>query len=49
LLCWRSDEESVAYYHGPEGYAGRRPIPESCSSDTGERDRSQTEVKATDG
>ena len=26
-LCWRSDEESVAYYHGPEGYAGRKPIP----------------------
>lgn len=26
-LCWRSDEPRVAFYHGPEGYAGRRPIP----------------------
>jgi hypothetical protein len=29
LLCWRSDEPSVAFYHAPEaGYAGRKPIPE---------------------
>ena len=27
-LCWRSDEPSVAHYHGPEGYSGRKPIPE---------------------
>ena len=27
-LCWRSDEPSVAHYHGLEGYAGRKPIPE---------------------
>ncbi len=28
LLCWRSDEEKVAYFHDAEsGYAGRRPIP----------------------
>lgn len=28
LLCWRSDEPAVAYYHGyDEGYAGRRAIP----------------------
>ncbi|MDA0746259.1 MAG: DUF2203 domain-containing protein [bacterium] len=27
-LCWRSDEPSVAFYHGQEGYAGRKPIPE---------------------
>lgn len=28
LLCWRSDEESVLWYHGAEdGFAGRRPIP----------------------
>ena len=27
LLCWRSDEEEVAWFHGYEdGYAGRRPI-----------------------
>lgn len=30
LLCWRSDEPMVRYYHSPEGgYAGRRPIPEA--------------------
>ena len=29
LLCWRSDEESVTWYHTPEdGYSGRTPIPE---------------------
>ena len=29
LLCWRSDEEDVKYYHSAEeGYAGRKPIPE---------------------
>jgi hypothetical protein len=28
LLCWRSDEPAVRFYHTPEaGYAGRRPIP----------------------
>ncbi len=28
FLCWRSDEERVAWYHGvEEGYAGRQPIP----------------------
>lgn len=28
LLCWRSDEESILYYHGLiEGYSGRKPIP----------------------
>ena len=27
-LCWRSDELEIAHYHGPEGYAGRKPIPE---------------------
>ena len=30
LLCWRSDEPSIGFYHPPEaGYAGRKPIPES--------------------
>ena len=29
FLCWRSDEESIEYYHPmSEGYAGRRKIPE---------------------
>ncbi|MBI1939342.1 MAG: DUF2203 domain-containing protein [Ignavibacteriales bacterium] len=29
LLCWRSDEDSVKFYHGiEEGYVGRKPIPE---------------------
>lgn len=28
LLCWRSDEPGVLYYHGLEaGYAGRKRIP----------------------
>ena len=28
LLCWRSDEDSVAWYHAPEGgFSGRTPIP----------------------
>lgn len=28
LLCWRSDEPAIRYYHGvEEGYAGRKPIP----------------------
>ena len=27
LLCWRSDEPSVAWFHGhEEGYSGRQPI-----------------------
>jgi hypothetical protein len=27
LLCWRSDEPQVAWFHGyDDGYAGRRPI-----------------------
>jgi len=28
LLCWRSDEEIVSWYHDLEhGYSGRKPIP----------------------
>lgn len=28
-LCWRSDEESIRYYHGTQnGYADRKMIPE---------------------
>jgi len=28
LLCWKSDEESIIYYHGLlDGFAGRKPIP----------------------
>ncbi len=34
LLCWRSDEDSVAHYHGEaDGFAGRRPIPASLLGD----------------
>jgi hypothetical protein len=25
-LCWKIDEPEVMYYHGPEGFAGRRRI-----------------------
>ena len=29
LLCWKSDEDEIKYYHDIEsGYAGRKPIPE---------------------
>ncbi len=29
LLCWRSDEESIKYYHGLlEGFVGRKLIPD---------------------
>ncbi|MCP3915612.1 MAG: DUF2203 domain-containing protein [bacterium] len=29
LLCWRSDEENVTWYHTPDGgFAGRQPIPD---------------------
>jgi hypothetical protein len=29
LLCWRSDEDSIGFYHSLEdGFAGRKPIPE---------------------
>lgn len=28
-LCWKSDEDDIAYYHYiEEGFAGRKPIPE---------------------
>lgn len=31
LLCWKSDEESLQYYHGyHDGFAGRKLIPEYC-------------------
>ena len=33
LLCWRSDEKEVAFYHDLEsGYAGRLPIPKEFLS-----------------
>lgn len=29
LLCWKSDEEDIRYYHSLlDGFAGRKPIPE---------------------
>ena len=29
LLCWRSDEPDVRWYHGyHDGYSGRKPVPE---------------------
>jgi len=34
LLCWRSDEERVEWYHLPDaGYAGRTPIPDELLED----------------
>jgi hypothetical protein len=30
LLCWRSDEPEVRWYHPLDGgYSGRKPIPEN--------------------
>ena len=29
LLCWRSDEETIGFYHSvEEGFVGRKPIPQ---------------------
>lgn len=34
LLCWRSDEPEVAYYHDyTSGFAGRKPIPQEDSDE----------------
>jgi hypothetical protein len=34
LLCWRSDEDAVTWYHdAEEGFAGRQPIPEDLLDD----------------
>jgi hypothetical protein len=34
LLCWRSNEDRVRFYHAPnEGFAGRMPIPEDLLED----------------
>ena len=36
LLCWRSDEESVRFYHAPDaGFAGRKPIPRRLLEEDG--------------
>lgn len=38
LLCWRSDEDAVRWFHAPEsGYAGRKPIPDRFLGDSEER------------
>ena len=35
LLCWRSDEPAVVWYHTPDGgFAGRQPIPEELLEET---------------
>ncbi len=29
FLCWRSDEDTLGWYHGiQDGYQGRRPLPQ---------------------
>jgi len=39
LLCWRSDEPRVEWYHAPEaGFAGRKPIPTRLMADVEERE-----------
>jgi hypothetical protein len=33
MLCWRSDEDEIKYYHDIEaGYSGRKLIPEDTSA-----------------
>jgi hypothetical protein len=33
MLCWRSDEDEIKYYHDIEaGYSGRKLIPEEYLS-----------------
>jgi hypothetical protein len=33
LLCWKSDEENILYYHShSEGFTSRKPIPEEYLS-----------------
>jgi hypothetical protein len=35
MLCWRSDEDTLQYYHGiEEGFAGRKPIPAELLHET---------------
>jgi hypothetical protein len=35
MLCWKSDEEGILYYHDAEaGFAGRRPIPKEAMEET---------------
>ena len=35
LLCWRSDESELAFYHRiDEGYAGRKPLPPDWTGET---------------
>jgi len=36
LLCWRSNEDRVRWYHAPDaGFAGRVPIPDELLEDGG--------------
>ncbi len=46
LLCWRSDEPRVRWYHSLEGgYAARRPIPDHLlEEDEGERNSKEASV-----
>lgn len=40
LLCWRSDEPDVRWFHGFEdGFAGRQPIPEHLLNGPSEKVR----------
>lgn len=40
LLCWRSDEPDVRWYHPfEEGFAGRQPIPEHLLEGSPEKAR----------
>lgn len=52
LLCWRSDEPELRYYHGlHDGYAGRKPIPECLLQEpsVGSPDTSATDANQEAG
>lgn len=43
LLCWRSDEPDVRWYHGfDDGFAGRQPIPEDLLNDSSKKAHQDT-------
>jgi hypothetical protein len=42
LLCWRSDEPELRFFHRPEaGYAGRQPIPRALLEKSQPDERSE--------
>ncbi len=43
LLCWKSDEDELRFYHSLEdGFAGRRPIPAEYFADENQANQTST-------